>query len=82
MPEHCEHVPSEEEQKKQEVFVVLVPEAVVNERAVVVKTLDALVAVVAMHCVLWPQILTVDADVVQVKLFVDKALHQAQKVFL
>lgn len=80
MPDHSDHIEREEEEKEEEVLVIFVPQAIVHERAVVVKPLDALVAVVAMHCVLGSQVLAIDADVVQVELLVDESFHQAQEV--
>lgn len=82
VPDHGENVQREEEEKEEEVLVVLVAQTVVDECAVVVEALHALVAVIAMHSVLRPQVLAVDADVVEVQLFVDESLHQAQEVLL
>ena len=62
--------------------MVLVAQTVVHKGAVVVESLHTLVAVVAVHCVLGAQILTVDADVVQVQLLVHKSLHQSQEISL
>ena len=62
--------------------MVLVAKAVVDESAMMIEALHTLVTVVAMHTVLWVQVLAIDADVVKMKLFVDKTLHQAEKVFL
>ena len=44
--------------------MISVSKAVVDESAVMVESLDALVAVVAMPRVFGPQILTIDADIV------------------
>jgi len=48
---------------------------------VVVETLHALVAVVAVHSVFGSQVLTIDAYVIQVQLFINKALHQTEEIF-
>ena len=65
VPHETDHVRCECDQKQEKELVVLVTETIVHKRAVMVKALHALVAVVAVHCVLGAQILTVDADVVQ-----------------
>ena len=62
--------------------MILVAKAVVDERAVVVEALHALIAVVAMHAILRVQILAVDTNVVKMKLFVNETLHETQEVFL
>ena len=62
--------------------MVLVSEAIVYKGAVMVKPLHTLVTIITVHRVLWSQILTINADIVQVELFVNKALHEAQEVFL
>lgn len=46
--------------------MVLVPKAVIHKSTMMVKALYALVAVVTVHTVLWTQVLTVYADIVQV----------------
>lgn len=78
---HGEHVEGEEEEEEEEVLVVFVAQTVVHKCAVVVEALDTLVAVVAVHRVLWPQIFAVDTDVVQVELLFDKAFHKSQEIF-
>ena len=82
MPNHRNHVQSEEEKKEEEVSVILVTKAVVHKRAMMIKTLHTFVTVVAVHCILWSKILAVDTDVVQMELFIHESLHQAKKVFL
>ena len=52
MVDHREHVGCEKEQEEEEVFVILEAKAVVDECAMMVKALHALVAVVAMHAIL------------------------------
>jgi hypothetical protein len=42
----------------------------------VVKTLYALVAIVAMHRVFWSQNFTIDADVVEMEFFIDKPFNK------
>ena len=44
--------------------MVTIAEAIIDEGAVVIEALHALVAVVAMPRVFGPQILTIDADIV------------------
>ena len=44
--------------------MILVPQAIVDKCAMVIETLYALIAIVAMHGVFRPQVFTVDADVV------------------
>ena len=56
--------------------MVAVPQTVVDEGAMMVKALHALVTVVAVPRLLRSQVLAVDANVVKVKLFVDQTLHQ------
>ena len=46
-----------------------------------VKSLDTLVAVVAVHCVLRPQVLTINTYVVKMELFIDKTFHQTKEIF-
>ena len=82
MPNHRNHVQSEEEKKEEEVSVILVTKAVVHKRAMMIKTLHTFVTVVAVHSVLGSKILAVDTDVVQMELFIHESLHQAKKVFL
>ena len=53
MAYQCNHVESEKEEEKEEEFVVTIAKAVIDECAVVIETLDTLVAVVAMSCVFW-----------------------------
>ena len=48
MRDKTEHVDREENEEEQEELVIPVADAVVHERAVVVESLDALVAVVAV----------------------------------
>ena len=60
--------------------MVSIAEAVVDEGAVVVKALHALVAEVAVACVIWPQILTLNADVVQVVALLQDSFKQHYKV--
>ena len=62
--------------------MVLVPETIVYKGAMMIKSLYALVTIITVHRVLRSQIFTIDADIVQVKFFVNKALHKAQEVFL
>ena len=81
VPDHCEHVEREEEQKQQEVLVVFVAKTIVDECAMMIKSLDALIAIVTMHGVFGPKIFAVDAYVVQMELFIDKSLHKAKKIF-
>ena len=65
VPYHGYNVEREEEEEEQEVLMVLVAQAIVYERAVMIETLDTLVAVVTMHGILRSEILTVNADVIQ-----------------
>ena len=54
MAYQCNHVESEEEEEEEEELMVTKAQAVVDKCAVVVETLDTLVAVVAMSCVFRP----------------------------
>ena len=67
MDNQRDHVDEEKDQEKQEVQVISVTNAVVDELAVVVEPLDALVAVVAVPRFLGPQVFAVNADVVKVQ---------------
>lgn len=49
---------------------------IVHKCAMVVKTLYALVAIVAMHRVFWSQNFTIDADVVEMEFFIDKPFNK------
>ena len=60
--------------------MILVAQAIVHESAVMVKPLHTLIAIVAVHGVLWAQVFTINADVVEVQLLVDQAFHESQKV--
>ena len=71
MPDHREHIQCEEEEEEEEVSMVLIPQAVVHKRAVMIEALHALIAVVAVHRVFGPQVLAVDTNVVQVELLID-----------
>ena len=62
--------------------MVAVTKTVVDEGAVMVKSLHALVAIVAMSRILRPEVLAVDAHVVEVELFIDQSLHQTEEVTL
>lgn len=80
MDQQHNHKHRERKQQHYEPFVVPVPETIVNEHAVVIKLLDAPVAEIAVLCVLWPQILTVDANVVEMVLLADQLLQQSLKI--
>ena len=64
MVDHCHYVEGKEEKEEEKVSMILIPQTIVDKCAVVVETLYAFIAIVAMHGVLWPQIFTVDTDVV------------------
>ena len=51
--------------------MILVAETIVDEEAVMVKLLHAAVAVVAVVCVLWTQILAVNTYVIHMKIELD-----------
>lgn len=51
--------------------MVLVAQAVVYKRAVVIEPLHALVAVITVHGVLGTQVLAINANVVKMKLFIN-----------
>jgi len=61
--------------------VILEPYTIVHEGAMVVKTLNTLVAVIAMHRVLRSQVFTVYANVVKMQFFINKTFHKPQEVF-
>jgi hypothetical protein len=61
--------------------VIAVAYAVVDESAVVVKTLNTLVAIVAVPGLLGTQVLALDAYVVEVKGLVEHAFEDLDKVF-
>ena len=64
VPHETDHVRCECDQKQEKELVVLVTETIVHKRAVMVKALHALVAVVAVTGVLGFQVLADDAGVV------------------
>ena len=51
--------------------MILVAKAIIHKGAVMIEALDALIAVVTVHCVLWSKILAINADIVKVQLFID-----------
>ena len=63
-----------EHQEKQEKLVVLVPNTVVHEGAVMVKLLNASAAEVTVERGLRLQVFAVDANVIQVIVFIDNTL--------
>ena len=65
MPDHRRHVKCEEEEKQEEVLVVLIAKTIVHESAMVIKPLDTLIAVIAVHSIFRPKILTVNANVIE-----------------
>jgi hypothetical protein len=67
MNDECKHVDRKKEQEEHEELVVAVPNTIVDECAMVVETLHALVAVVAVPSLLWPQVLALNAHVVQMQ---------------
>ena len=56
-----------EEQEEHEKLVVAVPNTIIYECAMVVETLHALVAEVAVPSLLWPQVLALDAHVIEMQ---------------
>ena len=50
--------------------MILIAEAVVDKGAMMVVTLDALIAIVTMHTVLGMQVFTIDAYVVHVEVLI------------
>ena len=82
MVDHSYHVQSEEQDEQQEVLMVLVAQAIVDESAVMVETLHALVTVITVHGVFRSQILAINTDVIQVELLVNESFDQAEEVFL
>ena len=81
MDEESKHVQREKEEEEHKVLVVAVANAVVDECAVVVEPLDALVAVVAVPSFLGSQVLTLDAHVIKVKRFFHDFLQDLDEVF-
>ena len=80
--DHSYHVQSEEQDEQQKVLMVLVAQAIVDESAVMVETLHALVTVITVHGVFRSQILAINTDVIQVELLVNESFDQAEEVFL
>jgi len=74
------HVQEEKDQKQQEEQVVAVTNAIIDELAMVVETLYALVAVVAMTSLLWPQVFAVDAHVVKMEAVVQYFLEDVDEI--
>lgn len=60
--------------------MVAVADAVVRECAVVVEALNALVAVVAVPGLLWPQVFALDAEVVKMQRLVKHLLEHSYEV--
>ena len=60
--------------------MVLVPKAVVNEQAMMIKLLHAVITVVAVVSVFRSQVLTVDANVVHMKIALCHFAEQIDKV--
>ena len=77
---HRSHIQCEEDEEEEKVLVVLVAQTIVDEGAVMIEPLDALVAIVAVHSVLRAKILAVDANIVEMQLFIYQALHEAEEV--
>jgi hypothetical protein len=61
--------------------VIAVAYAVVDERAVVIKTLNTLVAIVAVPGLLGTQVLALNAHVVEVKGLIEHSFKDLDKVF-
>lgn len=74
------HVQEEKDQKQQEEQVVAVTNAIIDELAMVVETLYALVAEVAMTSLLWPQVFAVDAHVVKMEAVVQYFLEDVDEI--
>jgi hypothetical protein len=62
-----QEVDEEAAEEKDKILVVTVANTVVDERAVMVKALDAPVTVVAVAGLLGPEILALDAEIVEMK---------------
>ena len=75
-----DHVECKENKEQEEVLVIPVAYAIVDEGTMVVKALCALVALVAMHRVLWSQDFAINADVVKMEFFIYNSFNKAQKV--
>lgn len=60
--------------------MVTVAQTIIDESAMMVKSLDAFVAVVTVSSVFRPQILTVNAHIVKMKLLIDEAFHEAEEI--
>ena len=80
MNDECKHVDRKKEQEEHEELVVAVPNTIVDECAMVVETLYALVAVVAMTSLLWPQVFAVDAHVVKMEAVVQYFLEDVDEI--
>ena len=61
--------------------MVLVSEAIVDKRTMMIEALYTFITIVAMHRILRSEILTVDADIIKMQLFFYNTLHHSQKVF-
>ena len=75
-----DHVQEEKDQKQQEEQVVAVTNAIIDELAMVVETLHALVAVVAVPSLLWSQVLAVNANIVKMETVLQYSLEDVDEV--
>jgi len=75
-----QEVDEEAAEEKDKILVVTVANTVVDERAVMVKALDAPVTVVAVAGLLGPEILALDAEIVEMKRVVEHLLKDLNEV--
>lgn len=75
-----QEVDEEAAEEKDKILVVTVANTVVDERAVMVKALDAPVTVVAVAGLLWSEILALDAEIVEMKRVVEHLLKDLNEV--
>lgn len=62
--------------------MVAVAEAVIDEHAVVVEFLYTTVAEVAVVCILWPQVLAIDTNIVQMEFLFFQFLKQFNEILI
>ena len=79
VPNQSTHIACEAKQEEDEELVISVAQTIVDEGAVVIKSLHTPVAVIAVSSIFRSQVLTVDAYIIKMKLLTDYFLHKAEK---
>lgn len=82
MAEDAHHPDSEKQKEQQEKLVVSVSQAVVYKCAVMVEFLNTSIAEITVHRVFRSQVFAVNANIVQMVVFMNQSFQQAHKVTL